>query len=532
MPIIAGMGAPTAQGQAGIPAQDPETLKVLVVDDTATNRQILQVFLKKLGFQVDVAVDGAQAVERFVAGNPDLVLMDVMMPVMDGYEATRRIKEICGDRWVPVVFLSALDKEENLVMGLDAGGDDYLHKPVNFVVLDAKLRSLKRAIRMQRALDENRRRTQAISDNVIDGIVTIDERGVIQTVNAATTRIFGYAAEEMLGRDIAMLMPDSFRGAHRGQMARYVAGGPARLVGKGARAVEGLRKNGTGFPLDVGITELSFEGRRLFVGIVRDVTEERAAEQLLRENATRLQQYHDAQEEENALAQRIMERQMSRAGLADAAVQHWLAPAANFSGDAIAAARAPDDSLYLLLADATGHGLAAAISVLPVLTMFYDFVERGYPLDYIVAELNRQLCSTMPSGRFVAASLLWLNEETRRAQLWQGGMPDVLQLDAQGGVRARFSARQLPLGIVEFDEESAGITEIELQPGEQFVLFSDGLIEATDTAGHQFGLARLQEVLAKAPTAQRLDAVRAGVYAHTGIGQFHDDISLLLVGAT
>jgi serine phosphatase RsbU (regulator of sigma subunit) len=221
---------------------------------------------------------------------------------------------------------------------------------------------------------------------------------------------------------------------------------------------------------------------------------------------------------------------MSRPGLADPSVQHWLAPAANFSGDIIAVARAPDHRLYVLLADATGHGLAAAISVLPVLTMFYGFVEQDYPLGYIVMELNRQLCATMPSGRFVAASLLCLDEEKRRAQLWQGGMPPILLLDAQGATKTRFSARHLPLGIVEFDEEMAEIADIELQPGEQFALFSDGLVEAADADDTQFGLDRLCEVLAKAPPAHRKDAVRGAIYAHAGVSPLHDDVSLILVG--
>ncbi len=520
----------SANPQSALPSADAGSLKVLVVDDTATNRQILQVFLKKLGFRVDIAVDGAQAVERFVAGAPDLVLMDVMMPVMDGFEATRRIKELCGDRWVPVVFLSALDKEENLVTGLDAGGDDYLHKPVSFVVLDAKLRSLTRSIRMQRALDENRRRMQAIADNVLDGIITIDERGAIQSVNAAAVKIFGYAADEMLGKNVGMLMPEPYRSAHDGYMRRYIAGGVAHVIGRGGRAVVGLRKSGQSFPLDLGVTELSFEGHRLFVGILRDVTEERAAEQLLRENAARLQRYHDAQEEENSLAQRIIDRQMSRQGLSDPSIRHWIAPAASFSGDVIAAARCPDGRLYVLLADATGHGLGAAISVLPVLTVFYSQVEQGYPLGYLVKELNRQLRATMPSGRFVAASLLCLDERNGSAELWQGGMPDILLLDAAGRLKTRFSASHLPLGIVDFDADMATLTPVEFARGDQFVLFSDGLIEAADEAGEQFGMARLEEVLAKAPPASRLDAVRAGLYAHTGIGQFSDDISLLLVG--
>ena len=84
-------------------------LKVLVVDDTETNRMILTVFLRRLGHNVVLAEDGAQAVAAFEREAPDLVLMDVMMPVMDGYEATRRIKALAGEHWVPVLFVSALD---------------------------------------------------------------------------------------------------------------------------------------------------------------------------------------------------------------------------------------------------------------------------------------------------------------------------------------------------------------------------------------------------------------------------------------
>lgn len=527
------MTGAAAIGRAAAPGgtSPGDALKVLVVDDTATNRQILQVFLRKLGFEVDVAADGVGAIERFAAGAPDLVLMDVMMPVMDGFEATRRIKQLCGERWVPVVFLSALDKEENLVTGLDAGGDDYLHKPVSFVVLDAKLRSLTRSIRMQRALDESRRRTQAIADNVLDAIVTIDEHGVILSVNAAAVRIFGHAADQMVGRNVGLLMPQGHRDSHAGHVERYLDGRGSGLMGHGRRSVEGLRRNGESFPLEVGVSELRFEGRRLFVGILRDVTEERAAAELLRRNAERLQRYHDAQEAENALAQRIMERQMARPGLADPAISHWIAPAANFSGDVIAAARSPEgERLYVLLADATGHGLAAAISVLPVITVFYGYVEFGYPLADLVMELNRQLRATMPSGHFVAASLLCIDDQGGSVEIWQGGMPDILLLDAAGEVKRRFAARHLPLGIVDFDEEMGELTRIDFHPGEQLVLLSDGLVEAVDANGIQFGVQRLTEVLAKAPAGQRLEAVRRSLYTHTGTGQPQDDISLLLVG--
>ena len=100
-------------------------------------------FLKKLGHEVILAENGAGGGAPLLGTeSPDLVLLDIMMPVMDGFEAARRIKAIPRDRWTPVIFLSALNRDENLVEGLDAGADDYLTKPINFVVLEAKLRSM------------------------------------------------------------------------------------------------------------------------------------------------------------------------------------------------------------------------------------------------------------------------------------------------------------------------------------------------------------------------------------------------------
>jgi PAS domain S-box-containing protein len=506
---------------------DDHVLKVLVVDDTATNRQILQVFLKKLGFVVITAEDGAQAVARFIADKPDIVLMDVMMPVMDGFEATRRIKAGSGSRWVPVVFLTALDKEEDLVNGLDSGGDDYLTKPISFVVLDAKLRSLRRTLALQNTLEETQRRTQAITDNIVDGVVTTDSLGIIRSTNPAVTNIFGYEASEMVGRNVNTLMPEPYQSAHDGYQATYVGGGPSKVIGMRGRTLEGRRKSGEMFPLDVAVSELQLGEERLFVGIVRDISERVGAETRLQENATRLQQYHDQQQQENALAQEIMERLTLRESLRDPSLQHWLLPAANFSGDVIAAARSATGQLYAMLGDATGHGLSAAISALPAVNVFYGMIKRDLPLLDIVTEINKQLRASSPAGRFFAATLVKFDRQTQRAELWIGGMPDALLLDAQGRIVRSFSSSNLALGIV--DDDAGNSETVVCEAGGQLVFFSDGLIEATDAHGHEFGLAKLASVLAGAPREGRLEAVKATLAAHVGNDAPHDDISILSI---
>ncbi len=504
-------------------------LKVLAVDDTATNRQILQVFLRKLGFVVVVAEDGAQGVAAYEREAPDIVIMDVMMPVMDGYEATRRIKALSGERWVPVLFLSALDSEESLVAGLDAGGDDYLQKPINFVVLDAKLRSVARALALQRSLDDERQRAAAISDNLVDGIITIDDSGLMQSCNPAVTNMFGYAQNEMIGQNISMLMPEPYHSEHDGYISNYVKGGPPHILGVGQRQLSGRRKNGEVFPLSLGVSEMRFAGNRQFVGMLQDTSESVAAQRQLRESAERLQAYHDTQQEATALAQTILSRQMQRTGLHDPSVSYWLAAAENFSGDIVAATRGPEGDLFVLLADATGHGLGAAICTLPVLSVFYSMAETGAALSGIVHEVNRQLQATLPIGHFVAATLLRVEAEGDHADVWVGGTPDLLLLNATGAIQRRLASVNLPLGIDASDQNSVKHESIILQPGDQFVLFSDGLVEAENGNGQAFGYVQLLAALASAAADYRLDAVKLALAQHMGNTPPHDDISLMLI---
>lgn len=112
-----------------------EACTVLIAEDNAADRLLLSTIVSKQGHRVLVAGNGAEAVELFQQERPQLVLMDALMPVMDGFEATRQIKQLAGDELVPVIFLTSLSETEALVRALDAGGDDFLSKPYNKVIL-------------------------------------------------------------------------------------------------------------------------------------------------------------------------------------------------------------------------------------------------------------------------------------------------------------------------------------------------------------------------------------------------------------
>jgi len=129
------------------------------------------------------------------------------------------------------------------------------------------------------ALREQAQHTQAIVENMVDGIITIDRAGIMASFNSAAVRIFGYTTDEVLGQNVKMLMPNPYHDAHDGYLRNYQATGVARIIGIG-REVEGRRKDGGVFPLELGVSEITHEGQPMYVGIVRDITERKLGERM------------------------------------------------------------------------------------------------------------------------------------------------------------------------------------------------------------------------------------------------------------
>ena len=134
--------------------------------------------------------------------------------------------------------------------------------------------ALLRAKRDARAGED---KLQAVVDNMADGLITIDEAGVVQSINPAAASMFGYLPEEVVGHNVALLIPLRLKAQHNAGIHRYVGGGEARIVGRSGVQVPGLKKDGSEFPLQIAIREAAVEGGRIFVGIARDITAQKKA---------------------------------------------------------------------------------------------------------------------------------------------------------------------------------------------------------------------------------------------------------------
>lgn len=266
------------------------------------------------------------------------------------------------------------------------------------------------------------------------------------------------------------------------------------------------------------------------VETLRDTTEKHLAQTKVIEQAGILKAHFDEHQRESELARRILEHQIRSDQMQQAGVKYSVMPASNFSGDMVLAARAPSGQTYAILADATGHGLAAAVSVLPMVQEFYRLVELSTPLSELIESINFLLANSLPMGRFVAAAFVCIDTDKGRGEIWVGGVPNVLLFDPAGRLLRRFVSNNLPLGILRTSEGVRGIERFGWTQACELLLISDGVIEATDLDGVLFGEDRLLRLLeGRQPGSALIETLNQALQAYLRGVAAHDDISMLVI---
>lgn len=381
----------------------PAGYTVLVVDDHPQAQVLLTRFLTRMGYEVEIANNGLEALEAVIRARPDIVIMDVEMPVMGGFEATERIRAAAHERWLPIIFLSATADSNALIRALERGGDDYLVKPIGYTVLRAKMRAVSRTLILQRELEDRNMRLAA---------------------------------------------------------------------------------------------------------------------------------YRAATEEQNRIAEHVIRRLATHDLMDEPVLQHWTAPASLFSGDLVAAARTPSGVLHVMLADGAGHGLAAALSALPVTQPFYRMTEKGYPLSSIAEEMNAKIRKLLPVERFVAATLIAVDFNEQLIQMWNGGNPPLCVIAESGSVLHFGRSRSVALGVAPGHLFRSEPEIYRYEEPCQIVACSDGLFEAAGWPASESGAQLLAALLGKHASGARLDVLKARCTRDPAAAAAGDDVSAIIIACT
>ena len=375
-------------------------LHILAVDDDPLIGLTISAFAGRLGHQCVHVSGGEQAIACYRESDFDLVLVDRIMPGLDGLQTTQQLRELQEQQgWRPIIMLSGASNIDEQVVALNAGCDDFLAKPINFSILEAKINSFWRIADMQQQI----------------------------------------------------------------------------------------------------------------------------AKQHLE-----LQHYANLEAEEKRISNFLMERLVRREQLDNPLIQHHLQPASVVSGDLLLVCTSRSNDTYVMLADATGHGLPAALTLIPLSQTFYAMASKGFQLSSIMHELNQQHRAHSPSDRFVAALAACYRPRDGILEVWNGGIPTALLLSNCGQVLWRFRSLNLPLGIVDGELFSREVEAFKLpEESAQLFMYSDGLVEATNAAGEAFGNQRLQDILQSSSPANRLNNLQSSLEKHLGDQQAHDDVSYL-----
>jgi PAS domain S-box-containing protein len=286
--------------------EDPDLARILIVDDHPENLVALEAILQPLGYPLIRAGSGQEALREVLRHEFAVILLDVQMPGLNGFETANLIKARERSSHTPIIFLTAISKEEEYVFeGYSAGAVDYMFKPFNPSILRSKvavfvdlyLKNLQlrqqaellkeselREMELQHRarLVESEARYADVVNAALEGILTFGEDRRIALFNSAAEHIFGIPEEAAAGTDVGRFFPEL------GPTEELVAEDDGTPEGSTAREGVGRREDGTEFPVEYSLSRLVQQGGAVYTMIVRDISERRQAEEAQRAQAASL----------------------------------------------------------------------------------------------------------------------------------------------------------------------------------------------------------------------------------------------------
>ncbi|MDF3035886.1 MAG: hypothetical protein K0S28_1160 [Paucimonas sp.] len=284
------------------------TRKILVVVDGDDEQRALRHVLAsaEFGWEVECCDSGSSALPKVAELKPDCIVLDYRLPDMSGPDFFQALKAAPAFRerdTIPVMMLISPHDETAVADAVQSGVEDYLFKDArgNFLALLPPV--LRRALREREIIEERESTKAALSKlesryeylflGVADGIIIADQHRIIESTNPSACRMFGYQAGELQGQPLTLLMQPGDHVLVGHEFDTYLKTGTGRFIGQGALEVQGVRKGGEVFTLEVAIDEIEFDGARMFAAVMRDTTERHRVRQLVQESEARFRTAFD-----------------------------------------------------------------------------------------------------------------------------------------------------------------------------------------------------------------------------------------------
>lgn len=405
------------------------------------------------------------------------------------------------------------DTEATISQIRDAAGE-----AIGYVGIQRDISARKRA---ERGLAESEALIRAILETVVDGIITIDERGIIETCNPAVERLFGYSRDELIGQNVSLLMPSPEREEHDGYLKKYSQTRQPEMIG-GGHEVRGRRSDGTVFPLDLTVSETRLGERCFFTGIVRDATPRHLRLQTERELA--------AAHEQLRLARKI---QQSYFPSMPPVVPGYDLAGASFAadetgGDYFDYFPMPSGNIGVVVADVSGHGFGPALVMSQTRAYLHALLPLGLDVSELATRLNNFLVTDGPDARYVTLFLAQLDPRDGRFTYASAGHECIL---IGAGDRVQFlESTGMPLGILSGRVPAA--RPLTLEQGQMVLFLTDGVAETESPQEVPFGMERILDVVRAhrhRPAAEIVEVLYRSVRDHAQNAPQQDDITAVIL---
>ena len=363
---------------------------ILVIDDEPLNLQVLAEILKTKNHIVRTAIDGKRALKNVEKFLPDLILLDIEMPDMDGYEVCELLKKNENTKTIPVIFISSLTEVMDKIKAFKVGGVDYVTKPFEAEEILARVTTHLNLKRIQ---------------------------------------------EEFIKKNLSL----------------------QKEIQEHKKTQEKLVE--TNEELKDVLSQLAFRKREL--------------------------------EQEQEFAKNIFNNIINPSFIDFSNIKYLISPMSIFNGDLLLVTKNLAGGQYIVLGDFTGHGLKAAVGAIPVSDLIYAMSAKGFPIEKILYEINNKLHKILPTDVFFCCCFIEIDSTRNKLNVWNGGMPDVYIYNHREKKIKKIKSNHLPLGIIKKDKYDWSLESFDLCQDDQIVLYSDGILEYTNSNNEVFGYENL-----------------------------------------
>lgn len=341
-------------------------------------------------------------------------------------------------------------------------------------------------------------KVESIITHIFDAVIISDERGIINTFNPAAEKIFGYNAQEVIGHNVKILMPEPYASEHDGYLQNYLTTKIPKILGKIRREALGLRANGEVFPIDLCTSKMCIDEHLMFIGVIRDITDyKRAEDEMQRLRQTEIQLLENLQKElsvATAIQMNMLPKcyysfpqhpQIQTYGL--------MCPAKEIGGDFYDAFALNDNYIVFAIGDVSGKGIPAALFMMETMTLLRSIITKPKKFATALMKINKLLCKNNDTNMFVTLFVGLLNVVTGELCYSNGGHNPPLLAHKNEPFEILNVPRNILLGV--HDGAQYEVAQIQLQEGDTLILYTDGVTEAENDQQEFFSLERAINVL-------------------------------------